>query len=119
MPPNAAEIDNFLCFITDSLWLMKTILRTENFLYVIDGIEQECVFFLNLSFLADEFFEKEEKDNPFLHAAKSFCTSEKIYNPPIRLLKQTFKTTAKYKELANTMEGKAMRVFLSRIILTA
>jgi len=38
--------------------------------------------------------------------------AEKIYNPPIRLLKQTFKTTAKYKELANTMEGKAMQVFL-------
>jgi len=45
MPPNAAEIDDFQCFITDSLRLMKTVLRTDNFLYVIDGIEQERVFF--------------------------------------------------------------------------
>jgi len=111
MPPNAAEIEDFLCFITDSLRLIKTVLRTDNFLYVIDGIEQERVFFLNLSFLPDEFFGTEEKDDPFLHVAKSFCTSEKIYHPPIRLLQQTFKTTAKYKELANTMEGKAMQVF--------
>ena len=90
MPPNAAEIEDFLCFITDSLRLIKTVLRTDNFLYVIDRIEQERVFFLNLSFLPDEFFGTEEKDDPFLHVAKSFCTSEKIYNPPIRLWKQTF-----------------------------
>ena len=69
------------------------------------------MFFLNLSFLPDEFFGREEKDNPFLHVANSFCTSEKIYNPPIRLLKQTFRTAATYKALANTMEGKAMQVF--------
>jgi|GWRWMinimDraft_12_1066020.scaffolds.fasta_scaffold13801_1 hypothetical protein len=49
MPPNAAEIGDFQCFITDSLWLIKTVLRTDNFLYVIDGIEQERVFFLNLA----------------------------------------------------------------------
>ena len=29
-----------------------------------------------LSFLPDEFFGMEEKDDPFLHVAKSFCTSE-------------------------------------------
>ena len=108
IPLNAAEIDDYLSFITDSLRLIKTGLITDSFLYFIDGIEQERMFFLNLSFLPDEIFGKEEKDNPFLQVAKSFHTSEKIYNPPIRLLKQTFKTTATYKALANTMEGKAM-----------
>jgi hypothetical protein len=77
MPPNAAEIDDFLCFITDSLRLIKTFLRTDNFLYVIVGIEQERVFFLHLSFLPDEFFGTEEKDDLFLHVAKSFFTSRK------------------------------------------
>ena len=69
------------------------------------------MFSLNLSFLPDEFFGMEEKGNPFLQVAKSFCTSEKIYSPPICLLKQTFKTTATYKALAITMEGKAMQMF--------
>ena len=108
IPPNTAKIDDFLCFITDSLRLIKTILRTDNFLYDIEGIEQERMFFLNLSFLPDGFFGTEENDDTFLHVAKSFCTSEKINEPPILLLKQTFKTTTTCKALAKTMEGKAM-----------
>ena len=77
MPPNAAEIDDFLCFITDSLRLIKTVLRTNKFLYVVDGIEQEFVLFLYVSFLPDEFFEMEEKDDPFLHVAKLFVLPRK------------------------------------------
>ncbi len=77
MPPNVAEIDDFLCFITDSLRLIKTVLRTNKFLYVVDGIEQECVLFLYVSFLPDEFFEMEEKGDPFLHVAKLFVLPRK------------------------------------------
>ena len=77
MPPNAAEIDDFLCFITDSLRLIKTVLRTDNFLYVIDGIEQECMFFLNLSFLPDEFLEEKKKTIHFYMWRNLFELSRK------------------------------------------